>query len=660
MGAAIHWLEATFGAIPPQLLEVWGRLAYIVGFALALAAFGGFTFRQGLGWGFGRERQAWDAKAIISIPLTFVLITLSGWVGSFIVLVPGAQTLESLKDLAVFLCVVLFGYPALVAVPFAYGLSDLIEGVPPDFLLDWLPGYFINPTFFWLAYQLIGKDPDFRRLRTWGKYAGFVVAFMTLEPVMWGYICSGKFTSEFSYRSITPALFFTTGLTWILAPFAMLGALPLARRFDFFWAEIEGHVKERPFRSPTYSWEAGPRGSDRRPGEGRGLPIRAFILGPFVVLVLLMIGITAYVSLRSAENDAEKLAKRLHQEISENIALRLDRRASGETSLTPSFAAELDQLLGELPISSYGRAFIVDRSLELVASSRREDPVVGEAIASFRSLDGRERSKNELEFHFAHVTEKPLSREAWFAYATAYGGLDRPSWVVTVMPEADYLAGVRTGNSRSAMVLAVGLLLVLGLVVLIGARLTEPLKGLSTATRALAKGDLDVRLPPSGLAELGALTDSFNSMAEKLGTSFEGLVTEVEARKESEARVKANEAELERLVQQRTLALHEAKEQADAANRAKGAFLANMSHEIRTPMNAILGFGQLIERESDLSARDRERLGKILVSGYHLLDLINNVLEMSKIEAGRTQATPSAFDLHAAIADVDAMVRGWI
>src|SRR5262245_7727178 len=144
MSNCIQWLEAVFGGLPFTFLEVWGTFAYIVGLALAIAAFGGFTFRLGGGWGLGRERQAWDAKAIISIPVTFLLILSTGYLGSFIVLVPGAQTFESLKDLTVFLCILLFGYPALIAVPFAYGLSDLIEGVPPDFLLDWLLGYFIN------------------------------------------------------------------------------------------------------------------------------------------------------------------------------------------------------------------------------------------------------------------------------------------------------------------------------------------------------------------------------------------------------------------------------------------------------------------------------------------------------------------------------------
>jgi two-component system sensor histidine kinase/response regulator len=68
-------------------------------------------------------------------------------------------------------------------------------------LKDWFLGYFINPACFWVAYQLIGKEPNFRRLRTWGWYLLFVAIFMGLEPQLWGYICSSKFTPEISYRS---------------------------------------------------------------------------------------------------------------------------------------------------------------------------------------------------------------------------------------------------------------------------------------------------------------------------------------------------------------------------------------------------------------------------------------------------------------------------
>lgn len=135
------------------------------------------------------------------------------------------------------------------------------------------------------------------------------------------------------------------------------------------------------------------------------------------------------------------------------------------------------------------------------------------------------------------------------------------------------------------------------------------------------------------------------------------IFEDVTARKLAEDGLLRAQAELEERVRQRTMELERATVAAEAANRAKSEFLATMSHELRTPLNAVLGYAQLLIHAENLSAKQREELAIIHRSGEHLLTLITDILDLSKIEAGKFELEPAEFSLPSMLNSLIDMTR---
>ncbi|HZW22803.1 ATP-binding protein [Noviherbaspirillum sp.] len=197
------------------------------------------------------------------------------------------------------------------------------------------------------------------------------------------------------------------------------------------------------------------------------------------------------------------------------------------------------------------------------------------------------------------------------------------------------------------------LLLSLALIlVLLQVRVLAPLRQLIGASQRLARRELSEPFNWQRKDELGSLGNSLESTRQALRSLFDELETknrelerDIERRMQVEKELKQHREHLEELVRARTAELTVAKERAEIANRAKSTFLASMSHELRTPLNAVLGYAQILKRDPNLDQRQVAALDTIQHSGEHLLTLINDLLDLSKIEAGK-------FELHESPADL--------
>jgi signal transduction histidine kinase/DNA-binding response OmpR family regulator len=321
----------------------------------------------------------------------------------------------------------------------------------------------------------------------------------------------------------------------------------------------------------------------------------------------------------------------------------------------------ISEFLRKLKLSPNGKIFILERDGMLIASSSSgkpyktvkgqtqrirvdelQDPLI---LATNQQIQKRFRNlktiQKDQQFDFQidnHSFTKPAQRQ--FVQVTPWRdpyGLD---WLIVVtVPESDFMGQINV-NTRNTILLCIVALVIATLMGLLTSRwITQPIVVLSQASQAIANGDLSQTVKVQGVNELGILAQSFNQMAAQLRQSFAAIA-------QTNQILEDTNTDLEARVKERTAELLSAKDAADVANHAKSEFLANMSHELRTPLNAILGFTQVMNRDLTLNPDQQENLGIIGRSGDHLLALINDVLDMSKIEAGCITTNKSVFDIY--------------
>ncbi|WP_136420277.1 ATP-binding protein [Herbaspirillum sp. ST 5-3] len=224
---------------------------------------------------------------------------------------------------------------------------------------------------------------------------------------------------------------------------------------------------------------------------------------------------------------------------------------------------------------------------------------------------------------------------------------------------------IRRNRMTIALTVLAQLLLSLLLIVsLLQYRLLAPIRRLMKESQRLARRELTEPFMWRQKDELGSLGSSLESTRQSLQSLFDeiesknrALEEDIRRRVQVEQELQRHREHLEELVKERTAELMLAKERAEVASQAKSTFLASMSHELRTPLNAVLGYAQVLKRDPNLDAHQIASLNTIQQSGEHLLNLITDLLDLSKIESGKFELVEHEVDLQSCLQVIADIIR---
>jgi signal transduction histidine kinase len=209
---------------------------------------------------------------------------------------------------------------------------------------------------------------------------------------------------------------------------------------------------------------------------------------------------------------------------------------------------------------------------------------------------------------------------------TATASIPTLGWHVFVQrPIGEAFAPLYSSLFRTGILLIIGLVLAALASLILARRMVAPIEALQVGAARVAEGDLETPIEVRTGDELETLADEFNRMTAQLRESYAGL----------EHKVQARTTELAAALDQ----LEEKRRELETVSRHKSEFLANMSHELRTPLNAIIGFSEVLHEQmfGELNEQQLGYVADVLESGRHLLSLINDILDLSKVEAGRME-----------------------